>query len=183
MNNNNDDFKFDIKKTVCFSGHRPHKLPGHGMPHDKRTIRIKEALHKAVLDSIKEGYRVFISGLAEGIDLWASEEVIMMKKIYPGIKLVAVKPIANQGENFSDEGKNLLRHALENADDIICTSEHYSRNCYRIRNNYMVDHSEKLIAFISDDAQRSGTNQTLNYAKKLNKKITVINVKNIVADS
>lgn len=180
---NNEFFEFDTKKAVCFSGHRPHKLPGHGVPDDKRTLRIKEAIHFTIIRSLKEGYYIFLSGLAEGIDLWASEEVIKMKKFYPHIKLVAVKPMPNQGQNFSDEGKKLLKNALENADYIVCTSEHYSKNCYRIRNEYMVDHSDRLIAFVSGDAVRSGTIQTLNYAKKLNKKTTVINVNNVVADS
>lgn len=181
--NNNDEILFDITKAVCFSGHRPHKLPGGGDPNDKRTSRIKYAIHRAVLRSINEGYYIFISGLAEGIDLWASEEVIKMKETHPDIKLVAVKPMENQGANFSPEGKRLLEHALENADYIVCTSEHYSKYCYAIRNKYMVDHSDRLIAFISKSSTRSGTNQTINYAKKIHKKTTVINVDHIVSDS
>ena len=224
--NNNDEILFDITKAVCFSGHRPHKLPGGGDPGDKRTVRIKYAIHRAVLRSINEGYYIFLSGLAEGIDLWASEEVIKMKETHPDInlasvkntldsrtklvfdhkerplilfsnqftldyymqkhpdiKLVAVKPMQNQGANFSPEGKRLLEHALENADYIVCTSEHYSKYCYTIRNKYMVDHSDRLIAFISKSSTRSGTNQTINYAKKIHKKTTVINVDHIVSDS
>ena len=47
------------------------------------------------------------------------------------------------------------------------TSEEYSKDCYSVRNKYMVDSSSLLIAFVKN--YRSGTGQTINYAKKTGK--------------
>ena len=42
---------------------------------------------------------------------------------------------------------------------------------YRIRNYYMVDNSSVVIAFYNGSNTRSGTGQTLRYAKQLGRKI------------
>lgn len=72
----------------------------------------------------------------------------------------------NQGYNFPEEDKQTYDMIISLADSVISTSESYSKNCYMKRNKYMVDHSDLLIAFVKN--YRSGTGQTINYAKKQN---------------
>jgi uncharacterized phage-like protein YoqJ len=160
-----------INKTVCFSGHRPEKLPGRGDNSREETIFIKNLLKEKIAHCILDGYTRFFSGTARGIDLWAAEEVIRMRDDFPDITLVCVKPFEDQGMDFPSEDRRLYEKIITLADSVVCTSECYSRNCYSIRNKYMVDNSALLIAFVRN--YRSGTGQTINYAGKLGKKTDI----------
>lgn len=166
-----------INKTVCFSGHRPEKLPGKGKKELQETVYIKDLLKSRIENSIDDGYTRFLSGVARGIDLWAAQIVLDLREKNPGIELICVKPIENQGCNFPEEDKLLYEKIIRNADSVICTSEEYSRNCYTVRNHYMVDNSEMLIAFVNN--YRSGTGQTINYARKLGRKTDITDLSSI----
>ncbi|HHX57514.1 MAG TPA: DUF1273 domain-containing protein [Clostridiales bacterium] len=166
-----------IEKTVCFSGHRPMKLPGKGDWSDRRTKIIKSMLYYRIHTSIEEGYTHFITGLARGIDLWAAMFVLELKSQHPELSLICVKPTEDHGNKFTGEDKYMLEYALFHADKIVCTSPSYHANCYRIRNQYMVDNSSQLIAVVNDYA--SGTGQTIKYAQKKGKKADVINTAEI----
>lgn len=154
-----------IEKTVCFSGHRPEKLPGGGKEGSAETAFIKNLLRCRIEESIGEGYTVFYSGVARGIDLWAAQIVTELRETNPEIRLVCVKPVENQGHNFPEDDRRLYNSLIEKADSVVCTSAEYSRSCYAVRNRYMVDNAAKLIAFVNN--YRSGTGQTINYARKL----------------
>lgn len=156
----------DIQKnrTVCFSGHRPEKLPYGGSERCSVTRVLKSILYKTILDSIEEGYDTFITGLARGVDLWAGEIILELKAQGEKIKLVAAAPYKGHGKGFRSEEKFLLGNILLKADKTVYISETYSKGCMRMRNEYMVDHSGKLIAVISD--YNSGTGATIKYAQK-----------------
>lgn len=160
-----------INKTVCFSGHRPEKLPGKGDENREETAFIKKLLADKISQCIRNGYTRFFSGTARGIDLWAAEEVIRMREASPGITLVCVKPFENQGIDFPADDRQLYEKIISLADSVVCTSAQYKKNCYSIRNRYMVDNSDLLIAFVK--SYRSGTGQTINYAGKLGKKTDI----------
>ena len=63
---------------------------------------------------------------------------------------------------------------LENADDVIITSENYSKSSFMIRNKYMVNNSNKLIACFGNFS--GGTLNTINYAKSLGKEIEFVSL-------
>ncbi len=168
------------EKTVCFSGHRPEKLPGRGKENCPETEYIKNLLRTKIEESISEGYVRFLSGVARGIDLWAARTVIELRKLHPEIQLVCVKPVENQGYNFPDEDRILYESVIADADSVVCTSEEYSRTCYAVRNRYMVDNSSKLIAFVNN--YRSGTGQTIRYARSLGRKTDITDLSSIASD-
>lgn len=58
------------KRSCCFTG-RLEKLT---MP----EIEIKAALESEIQAAIAEGYQIFISGMARGVDLWAAESVLWL---------------------------------------------------------------------------------------------------------
>lgn len=63
---------------------------------------------------------------------------------------------------------------LNQADDINWESRIYTSECMLNRNRYMVDHASVLLA-VCNGARQSGTSATVNYARKLNREIIVIN--------
>ena len=67
--------------TCCFTGHRPEKLQ---VPEEM----VIEKLDAAIQDAIRSGYRIFISGMAKGVDIWAAELVLRYRETNPQIQLI-----------------------------------------------------------------------------------------------
>lgn len=163
-------------KTVCFSGHRPEKFPDKGDENSPITGVIKSILYKEIKDCINDGYNCFITGLARGVDNWAADIIIELKIKGKDLKFVCVRPYEEYGNDWKGFDKWNLSHILEKADDIVTLSKEYTKDCLKKRNIYMVDHSQKLIAIISN--YRSGTGQTIRYAQKKGIEVKEININN-----
>lgn len=171
----NGDFDIIKSKTVCFTGHRPEKLPFGGSDEAYVVRVLKSTLYKAVLDSIDEGYDCFITGLARGIDLWAGEIILDLKAEGRPINLIAAAPFKGHGSSFHGAEKFSLGNILLNADKIVYVSQNYFKGCMQRRNEFMVNNSGKLIAVISD--YKSGTGSTIRYAEKRGLKMRIIDAK------
>lgn len=145
------------RHRCCFAGHRP---DGIRRPLDD----VKVDLENAIMTAITEGYMSFITGMCWGIDIWAGEIVIRLKKQYEGIRLIAAVPYPEFPDNWSQEWRVKYKQLLDHADVVKVISPQYDENVFRMRNIWMVDHSAKLIAV--SNGQRSGTQNTIWYARK-----------------
>lgn len=155
------------KKRVCFTGHRPEKIIA-----SEHTI--KDKLKEEIIKAIKEGYCVFISGMARGVDLWAAEIVLQLRSNGYAIKLICALPYEGCEKNWNDEWQKRYHKVISEADYIKCVSPCYSQNCFQIRNEWMVNHSAKIIAVYN--GKRGGTQNTLVYSYKKAISISVINL-------
>ena len=153
-----------FEKTVCFSGHRPEKLPHGGDENSLTTNNLKSLLYKEIYDSIHDGYTEFITGLARGVDNWAAQMILDFKNKNDALRLICVQPYKNYGEGWKGYEKWALSHIIERADEVVILCDRFQPDCMKLRNQYMVDHSSKLIAVVSN--YRSGTGQTIRYAQK-----------------
>lgn len=160
--------------ALCFSGHRPEKLPGKGKDSDPGFCHLLSILYMEINEALKDGYTVFYSGMARGIDLWAAKFIIEQRRTHPEIQLICVIPYKKQNLSFRGMDKWDYSFVLSQADEVVCLSEEYTRNCLRKRNEYMVAHSDKLIAVMSNP--RSGTGMTVNMARKKGIDIKIIDV-------
>ncbi|MBR3679422.1 MAG: DUF1273 family protein [Oscillospiraceae bacterium] len=158
--------------AVCFSGHRQKKLPSEPLQRVLQSILLDE-----IQTAIRDGASIFYSGLATGIDLMAAETVLTQRLLHPQIRLIGVKPFAKQNESLSGALAARCQTVETAADQVICISPHYHRGCYRLRNQYMIDHSERLIAVVSD--MHSGTGQTIRMAQKRGISLRIIDIKQL----
>ena len=78
-------------ETCAFTGHRPKGL---GYPEsDGRCTALKEKLRSLIVKLIEEeGVTHFISGMAQGVDMYAAEIVLELKEKYPQITLECAIP-------------------------------------------------------------------------------------------
>ncbi len=167
------------EKTVCFTGHRPEKLPGYGEQNSGLLNMLRSMLYYRIYMAAQSGYEYFISGLARGVDLWAADSVIDIQKKFPNIKLICAKPYSEHGNTFKGEDLWSLNNVLEKAHEIICVSNEYSRDCYKNRNQFMVDNSSCLIGVV--DNFKSGTGQTIAYARKKGLELSLIKVADVAS--
>ena len=139
----------------CFAGHRPEKL-------QRKEKEIHIDLENEIRQAIQDGINVFITGMARGIDIYAAEIVLQFKaKGYP-VRLNCASPYPGFEDNWSTFWKNRYKAVIDKADLVRYTSPRYSKNCFQIRNRWLVDHSARVIAVFN--GQPSGTKNTIDYA-------------------
>lgn len=150
-----------MQKICCFTGHRPFGLT-------RTEAEIKRELRSEIVKAFEDGYTVFISGMAQGVDIWAGEIV----KTIQGAKLVAAMPFPGFDENWSPQWRSRLYSLLDKADRAGYISPAYSRQAYQKRNEWMVNASSRLIAVWN--GKPSGTLNTIRYARKKEIQIQII---------
>lgn len=157
----------DIARTCCFTGHRSSRIPWISNPYDWRTQSLTETVWEQVRISYDEGYRIFLSGMARGVDLLCARLVLQLKEEAPDVKLIPVIPFTGQASNwpFADR-QEYLRILGLCGKDAITISPSYHKFCFMQRNRYMVDHSSKIIG-VFDGTPKGGTYQTLEYARQM----------------
>lgn len=150
------------KQRVCFTGHRPEKL-------NISERKVKELLKTAIIDAINSGYITFISGMARGVDIWSAEIVLELKKKYPDIYLICAVPYNGFEKRWDTADQERYNNILERADYIKYVCEHYFKQCFKIRNVYMVNHSNRVIS--AYNGTKGGTKNTIDYATRNGKEI------------
>lgn len=107
-----------------------------------------------------------ISGMALGWDT-----AIANVAIREGIPLVAAIPFEGQESRWMDESKKVYYQILSKASDIVVVSEGgFSRRAMQLRNEWMVDNCDLLIAWYNTSRPRSGTGQCITYANRVGTK-------------
>ena len=105
-------------------------------------------------------------GSADGIlraavyRLWS---VLALRGECAGMELVAVVPFAGQPDSFSDADKRRYADVLAAADRTVVLADSYSRGCYYRRNDYLVDHAVRVVAWYI--RRNSGTGYTVRRAR------------------
>ena len=152
------------KHCCCFTGHRPEKL------HLPET-EIKRLLKKAIMQAVMDGYTTFISGMARGLDIWAAETVLELKKVND-ISLIAVSPYYGFEKHWDAANKAKYYDIIDAAEEVKFMQNEYSKASFHIRNAYMVDNSARVIA--AYNGTPGGTKNTVEYARK--KGLEIINI-------
>ncbi len=152
--------------TCCFTGPRPSKLPMNGNEFSLEIIALKTNLRASIIDFYDKGFRFFISGMAEGFDLFAAEIVLELKSELEGIALVAALPYSEALKRHSSKTVKRMENVLSKADAVISLSEKYFPGCEHRRNIYMVDNSTGIIAYYN--GLSGGTAHCWNYAAEKN---------------
>ena len=139
----------------CFTGHRPEKL-------NTSEKEVKAALRKQIDQAVHDGFKVFITGMARGVDLWAAEIVLEQRKRNDAIKLICAIPHEGFETRWSAEWKQLYNSVRDHADLVQIIGKGYHSGIYQVRNEWMVNHSARVIAVFN--GQPSGTKNTIDYA-------------------
>ena len=146
---------------VAFTGHRD------------AVAADKERLISIVTQLYAEGYRIFMSGMAEGFDLLAAEVVLSLKEEFSEIKLFCVIPFEGHISKVGNANRARYNTICASADEVITLASEYHKKAYYDRNDYLVGNADALICYYSGK-RRSGTGYTVTAALK--KRIRTINI-------
>lgn len=155
---------------VALTGHRPERL---GLSNDEgdhewKDIRewlIKQFVEISMIDLIQCNTTDVYCGMASGSDILFGMIAYIYKSGGLNIKLHCVLPCKEY--NSSNKYYQLIK---DHADEWIELSEEFYKGCDSVRDQYMVDHCDVLLA-IWDSNKSGGVWSTIRKAQKAGKQI------------
>lgn len=146
------------KHRCCFTGHRPEKL-------NILENQLAELLEAEIRKAIGNGFTTYITGMAKGTDLIAAEIVLRLREQDDRLKLICALPHPGFGLHWGGGWTERFQRVLAAADLARCICPQFSYASYQVRNEWMVNHSSLVIGVFN--GERSGTKNTLDYAKQV----------------
>lgn len=141
---------------ACFTGHRPEKLT-------QSESEIIAGLEREIRKAYADGINVFITGMARGVDIWAAEIVLKLRKEHKDIKLICASPYEGFEKKWSAAWQKRYNDIWKSADLQRFICPRFSMGCFQIRNEWMVNHSARVIAVFN--GEKGGTKNTIDYAQ------------------
>lgn len=159
---------------IAVTGHRPDKLGGYSATENFKAIRrhMREFLEQA-----PDGELELISGGALGIDqFW------MEVGLYLDLPVVAALPFRGYDSRWPAESRKKYAQLLDKCQSVHYVSdEGYSPSKLQIRNIWMVDNCDVLVAYWNGSS--GGTQNCYDYAISQNKITNKFNPDDIIANA
>ena len=150
-------------KSVCITGHRTIA--------EEKISFVREQLWREVGQAIEDGFTMFLCGMADGSDLEFGAIVAEKKKEHPNLFLEAVIPYENRMKSKNP----LFKQVLAQCNGIKIIAKEYSSDCFFVRNRYLVQNSQRVIA-VFDGRERSGTAQTIRMAASNKLELHIVDI-------
>lgn len=163
-----------LDNSCAFTGHRPHKLPWKYNEVDSRCMALKTVLMEQITRLVDTGMTAFYSGGADGVDCWAALVVLELRKRNPALRLHMLLPHEGQADRWSGSAQERYHSILKQADSIEYVSHAYYDGCMLDRNHRLVETAGTLLAVYNGE-RRGGTAATVRYARKLDRRIIILN--------
>ena len=165
------------KISCAITGHNPQRFKFKYNEEAPLCRSIKTAITEQIKELYNKGVRIFYVGCAVGVDTWAAEIVLELKRQadFSDIELFCAIPFPDHDEKFTDGQKKRYQNILRQCTHKETVNRHYSPVAYKRLNYFLVDKSQYLIAvYDQNKSERSGLGQMINYAIKKNLKIIFI---------
>ena len=166
--------------SFCVTGHRPNKLFGydiHSSKYNGIRYNLKLAVYRILKEHAVKNVTVY-SGMALGVDQIFVEAMIDARNYYRkhgvNFKIVAAIPCKGQESKWTQQSQQFYDYLLQQCDEKVVVSKNvpYSAKLMQIRNEYMVDRSDYILAVW--DGSPSGTANCVNYAVSQHKNVVRI---------
>lgn len=159
-----------MEHTIAVTGHRPDKLWGYDLnKYGWKRLRIyfvRELMKHKATDAW--------SGMALGVDAVFAQSVLILRDSGYNIRLHCAIPCRNHSSNWFPESVEMYNSILSEAYEVkLVTDKPYNPYLMQIRNQYMVDNSDEVLAIWNGTP--GGTANCVNYARKQNVPVTIVN--------
>ena len=164
-------------QSCSFTGHRPRTFSFGYNEETSEFVALRQRMRNTIIQVCNAGCRTFYCGMAEGVDLWCGELVLELRDRFdPPLKIIPVVPFLSQPSTMTLVNQKRYHRIMEAAEERYLVSREYTKNCYLKRNQFLVDSADALVAVFKESEFRSGTGQTVRYAKRKNKRIFMITI-------
>ncbi|EJL42805.1 MULTISPECIES: DUF1273 domain-containing protein [Brevibacillus] len=143
-------------KRLLVSGYKAHEL---GIFNEKNPglAIIKTALRRELARLLEEELEwVIISGQL-GVEMWAAETVLELKKEYPQLKLAVITPFLNQEEKWKEETQDYYRNIVRQADYINSVYQTPYQGVWQLqeKDKFLLSHSDGLLLVYDEENEGS----------------------------
>lgn len=158
-------FGFERRTCTAFTGYRPCKFTV-SFPRGGAHTSVVDMLRPVIRELYEGGMRYFLSGMADGFDLWAASEVLALRDSgdCPDVKVVAVVPYRGQARGYGVDAKLLYDYVMREACRVEVLAERYYPECFHHRNAFMVNNASCVVCYY--DGQSGGTRHTVRLAHR-----------------
>jgi len=158
--------EIDPSGAICFSGHRPERLPGYGDPNSPKMKPLITALQQELVRAVEQGKTTRIHGCRAGWDIVCGEQAINIKKQFPHVRIISVAPYSanffSKEKCWTPEWVSRAREVFRQHDYGISLTDYYHSGIYYERNRVLISHSSMLICYY--DGKGGGTKYTVDRA-------------------
>ncbi|MBS9334817.1 DUF1273 domain-containing protein [Fructobacillus sp. M1-13] len=105
---------------IWVTGYRSYEL-GVFKDKDPKVTVLKYALKKRLVEQLEQGMDWLITGGQPGVELWAADLAVELKKDYPQLHLAVFVPFEGFGKNWKEANQAKLAKAKSQADFFAAT--------------------------------------------------------------
>ncbi len=140
-------------KNLLVTGYRAHELGIYNQKHEGIKY-IRKAITGKLLPLIEEGLEWVITPGQYGVDLWACEAVIDLKKQYPGLKCSILSAYKNPEENWKEDKKEYFSQILRGVDYYGSVSNQPYSGVWQLtaRDDLLLRKTDGILMFYDEDA-------------------------------
>lgn len=120
---------------------------------NKAITYIKKAIANRLAPLIDEGLEWVVTPGQFGVDLWACEVVVELKKQYPQLKLSIVTAYANPEEKWKEDKQNYYRRILQDVDyyGVVSNQPYSGAWQFRARDELLFRKSDGILLFYDEE--------------------------------
>ncbi|MBB3110302.1 putative phage-like protein YoqJ [Paenibacillus phyllosphaerae] len=139
-------------KNLLVTGYRAHELGIFDQKH-KGIPFIKKAIENKLIPLIEEGLEWVITPGQFGVDLWACEVVIELRKQYPQVRLSIIAAYQNPEEKWSETKQEYYRGILRDVDYYASVSNQPYDGVWqlRARDDLLFRKTDGILLFYDED--------------------------------
>ncbi|MNH98015.1 hypothetical protein D3C73_507270 [compost metagenome] len=140
-------------KNLLVTGYRAHELGIYNQKHEGITY-IRKAITGKLIPLIEEGLEWVITPGQYGVDLWAAEAAIELKKEYSHLKCSIITAYKNPEENWKEDKKEYYEQIIRKLDYYGSVSNQPYDGVWQLtaRDNLLLRKTEGILLFYDEDA-------------------------------
>lgn len=166
--------------TCAVTGYRPSRFRFKYNENNTDCKRLKKRMKEQFAILYRKGVHHFIVGGALGVDMWAGEILMEMKKQFEfsEIALTMALPFNEHDKDWDSVSRGRNRD-LEAQAEVIIIGNESGIESYIKRNHFMVENADVILAVYDNNRKiRSGTAMTVHYAHRKKKPVILIHPNN-----
>ncbi|WP_205524820.1 DUF1273 domain-containing protein [Paenibacillus sp. ALJ109b] len=140
-------------KNVLITGYRAHELQIFGQKHEGIPF-IKKAISSRLTPLVEDGLEWVLTPGQYGVDLWACEVVLELKKTFPDLKLSIITAFQNPEEQWKEDKQEYYRSILQGVDyyGAISRQPYIGPWQFTARDDLLLRKSDGLLLVYDEDA-------------------------------
>lgn len=143
-------------KRLLVTGYKASELGIYSLKHAGIPI-IKEAIRRRLTALLDEGLEWVVVSGQWGVELWAAEAALELKRSSGQLRLAVITPFVEQDEQWSEEKQTVYRQALQRADYVnsVSNSKYAGPWQFRAKDGFLLRNTDGLLLLYDEDKEGS----------------------------